>query len=181
MNFISEQDQSSVRCILDLFKSMAGKIYLEIGCAQLGTILQFKNILPQDGFVIGVDIREYPVWNEGGILHNFPESQVYLFDGGSHSWGTINKVKRILGDKQIDFLFIDGDHSVEAVRNDWADYSPMVRRGGVIAFHDVDWGAVDRGVFEGQGAAVKLRELMVEGYRVTPIPGVVGMAYVVQK
>lgn len=38
--------------------------------------------------------------------------------------------------KPIDLLFIDADHSYEAVRKDWADWFPKVRPGGVIALHD---------------------------------------------
>jgi predicted O-methyltransferase YrrM len=36
-----------------------------------------------------------------------------------------------------DFLFIDGDHSYEGCKADWDNYSPMVRAGGLIGFHDV--------------------------------------------
>ena len=36
----------------------------------------------------------------------------------------------------IDFLFIDADHSYEAVSADWKNWSPFVRKGGVIVFHD---------------------------------------------
>ena len=36
-----------------------------------------------------------------------------------------------------DFLFIDGDHSRSAVWSDWANYHPKVRKGGLIAFHDI--------------------------------------------
>ena len=39
-------------------------------------------------------------------------------------------------DKKIDFLFIDADHSYEAVSADWKNWSPYVRKGGIIAFHD---------------------------------------------
>jgi predicted O-methyltransferase YrrM len=39
-------------------------------------------------------------------------------------------------DQKIDFLFIDADHSYEAVSTDWKDWSPYVRKGGIIAFHD---------------------------------------------
>ncbi len=35
-----------------------------------------------------------------------------------------------------DFMFIDGDHSYDGVCADWHVYSPMVRPGGVVAFHD---------------------------------------------
>jgi len=36
----------------------------------------------------------------------------------------------------IDFLFIDGDHSYEAVALDWSDWSPFVTPAGVVVFHN---------------------------------------------
>ena len=36
----------------------------------------------------------------------------------------------------IDFVFIDGDHSYEAVRTDWRDWNGFVAGGGRVAFHD---------------------------------------------
>jgi hypothetical protein len=36
----------------------------------------------------------------------------------------------------IDFLFIDGDHSYEAVRTDWDDWHGHVQPDGLVAFHD---------------------------------------------
>lgn len=38
---------------------------------------------------------------------------------------------------EIDFLFIDGDHTYEGARQDWLMYGPLVRGGGIIAFHDL--------------------------------------------
>jgi len=37
---------------------------------------------------------------------------------------------------KIDLLFIDGAHFFSAVRQDFAGWSPWVRSGGIIAFHD---------------------------------------------
>jgi len=37
---------------------------------------------------------------------------------------------------QIDFLFIDGDHSIEGCDYDFINYSPFLKKGGYIAFHD---------------------------------------------
>ena len=34
-------------------------------------------------------------------------------------------------------MFIDGDHSFLGVVSDYALYSPLVKPGGVIAFHDI--------------------------------------------
>ena len=39
-------------------------------------------------------------------------------------------------DKQIDFLFIDGDHGYEGVVKDINNFVPFVKEGGIIAFHD---------------------------------------------
>jgi len=35
-----------------------------------------------------------------------------------------------------DFLFIDGDHERDGVEGDWRMYSHLVRKGGIVAFHD---------------------------------------------
>lgn len=39
-------------------------------------------------------------------------------------------------DQFYDLLLIDADHSEAGVRRDYEDYAPLVRPGGVIAFHD---------------------------------------------
>jgi len=37
---------------------------------------------------------------------------------------------------QLDFLFIDGDHSLEGIQRDWADWSARIVPGGIVALHD---------------------------------------------
>jgi predicted O-methyltransferase YrrM len=39
--------------------------------------------------------------------------------------------------EQIDLLFIDGNHDYPAVLQDYEQWSPLVKPGGIIAFHDV--------------------------------------------
>jgi hypothetical protein len=59
----------------------------------------------------------------------------------------INKVKLI--DKlsfdatndvpnEIDFIFIDGDHSFDGFKKDWIDWSRKVKIGGIVALHDTE-------------------------------------------
>jgi predicted O-methyltransferase YrrM len=38
----------------------------------------------------------------------------------------------------FDFIFVDGDHSVEGITRDWKDWAPRVRPGGLIALHDTE-------------------------------------------
>ncbi len=39
-------------------------------------------------------------------------------------------------DRPLDLVFIDGDHSETACRVDWSGWSPHVRPGGQVVFHD---------------------------------------------
>jgi predicted O-methyltransferase YrrM len=36
----------------------------------------------------------------------------------------------------LDLLFLDGDHTFEGVAQDFTMWGPLVRKGGLIAFHD---------------------------------------------
>jgi predicted O-methyltransferase YrrM len=38
--------------------------------------------------------------------------------------------------EEVDFIFIDGDHTFEGVEKDWQIYSKKVKWGGIIALHD---------------------------------------------
>jgi len=38
----------------------------------------------------------------------------------------------------VDFLFIDADHSYEGCKKDWNAWSPKVKLGGIVAFHDTN-------------------------------------------
>lgn len=46
------------------------------------------------------------------------------------NWG------RIGGGKEIDFLFIDADHSYEGVKYDLASWGSLVKKGGIMMAHD---------------------------------------------
>ena len=39
-------------------------------------------------------------------------------------------------DRYFDFVFIDGDHEYEAVKQDITDWMPKVKHGGILAGHD---------------------------------------------
>lgn len=47
--------------------------------------------------------------------------------------------------KEIDFLFIDGDHSIDGCHFDFSNYSPYIKKYGYIAFHDYDPARIDLG------------------------------------
>ena len=55
----------------------------------------------------------------------------------SHSAETVSRIQDKLNSRELDMLFIDGDHSYDGVKSDWEMYSPLVRKGGLVLFHDV--------------------------------------------
>jgi len=77
-------------------------------------------------------------------------SNCHFIRGDSHSSVTSAKLCEILFNKnwndidvwtdeyeELDFLFIDGDHSYEGVEKDFKDYSGFVKQGGIIVMHDI--------------------------------------------
>ena len=46
---------------------------------------------------------------------------------------------------KLDILHIDGDHSYEGVKSDFLTYSPLVKKGGLVIFHDICEHAAETG------------------------------------
>jgi predicted O-methyltransferase YrrM len=67
------------------------------------------------------------------VLSYKSNGKIRLIQGDSHDKETLKKVS----DRKYDLLFIDGDHSFEGVKKDFEMYSPLVRKGGLVAFHDI--------------------------------------------
>jgi predicted O-methyltransferase YrrM len=62
---------------------------------------------------------------------------LYFVKADSHAESTLKNLKDILKKRPIDLLLIDGDHTYDGVKKDWEMYSPLVKKGGVVAFHDI--------------------------------------------
>jgi hypothetical protein len=74
-------------------------------------------------------IPQWKKWAPEGVT-------LEIFLGDSKSNSIRRKVQEHFPDG-IDFLFIDGDHTYEGVRQDFLIYGPMVKARGIIAFHDI--------------------------------------------
>lgn len=120
------------------------KFILEIGTAGGGTLFLFARFSSPDATIISIDLPGgrfgggYPEWRkplyESFAVH---KQKMHLIRGDSHAPTTFNIVKKILGGHQLDFLFIDGDHTYNGVKKDFEMYNRLVGKGGIIAFHDV--------------------------------------------
>jgi|LWDU01.1.fsa_nt_gi predicted O-methyltransferase YrrM len=66
--------------------------------------------------------------------HELGDQRSFFLYGMSYMPKVIKKVYDL--EKNINLLFIDGNHDYESVLSDWLLYEPIVSSGGIVAFHD---------------------------------------------
>ncbi len=130
--------------LLSVLKKQEIRRFMEIGTASGGTLFLFCNVVKDDALGISMDLPPgklgggYPM-HRISLYREFARGsqKLHFLKEDSHDSAAVGKVNIILGNEKLDYLFIDGDHSYEGVRKDFEMYSSFVRKGGVIAFHDI--------------------------------------------
>lgn len=127
--------------LTQMLKLIQGKrSLLEIGSSFGGTLKYMASVMPRGSKVVVVDLACDDTPKFLNPLATLRENcrklallgaNVELFIGDSHDKATVEGVKRYA---PFDFVFIDGDHSYEGVKQDWENYGPM---GKMVGFHDV--------------------------------------------
>ena len=112
----SDYDMSAIKP--ELAKLNEGSVYLEVG-VQYGRSLAFAKFNSKAD-VYGIDPRDINEFKDATFI-NLPSNEAVK------DWN-----------KDIDLLFIDGDHSYQGVKDDWDNFSPFVKVGGIVFFHDCD-------------------------------------------
>src|SRR5579863_3385188 len=121
-------------------ESIRPKTAMEIGTFLGGTLFLLCRLSDPDARLVTLDLHR---GNLGGIRKKIYYSflskrqRLHIVEGDSHSDRTLSVISEKLGPQKLDFLFIDGDHRYEGVKRDFEMYSPLVRKGGVVAFHDI--------------------------------------------
>ena len=117
---------------------------LEIGTNYGGTLFLLCHLSAPGAQIISVDLPSGPFG--GGyprrkipLFRKFRKAgqQLHLIRANSHLQETKERVMRIIDGELLDYLFLDGDHTYEGVRQDFEMYAPLVRKGGMIALHDI--------------------------------------------
>lgn len=119
----ASQDAFELSKLLEIVDRIKPEKILEIGVHRGLSIKAWREAWPA-AFVVGVD-------SDFGPLKYTDFEQV---QGDSHDPATKEKFSTV---GQFDFIFIDGDHTLEGVRKDYEMYGSLVRPGGIMAFHDI--------------------------------------------
>jgi predicted O-methyltransferase YrrM len=138
------QHAEEARWLFERVQTLSPKVVVEIGVSAGGTLFLWTRAAAADALLVGVDAREA---GRLGRYSSFPLVRRAFATGGqrvelllgvdSHAAATVDRVKTLIGDGPIDFLFVDGDHTYEGVRADTQRFGPLVRTNGLVAFHDV--------------------------------------------
>ncbi|SHJ21292.1 class I SAM-dependent methyltransferase [Desulfosporosinus lacus] len=109
--------------IVHLASLVRPKVYVELGLYHCAL---FNRIIPFAEKLIGVDISA----ESGSYMQQ--SSKTRFFKGTTQDFA-----KEVMSNPlKIDMLFIDADHSKEAVLQDFKDFFPFVAPHGLILLHD---------------------------------------------
>ena len=120
------------------------KVIIEIGTLWGGPLFLLSKLSSQDALIISIDL---PSGKFGGgysrlripfyKLFAKKKQKIILLRKDSHLISTFLKIKKKIKNKKVDLLFIDGDHHYEGVKQDFEMYNSLVKKNGIIAFHDI--------------------------------------------
>jgi cephalosporin hydroxylase len=142
--FIAIQVASELTALGEILAERRPERALEIGTAHGGTLFFLTRLASPQATIVSIDL---PGGNFGGgytrigawLYKRFArrKQRLQLLQGDSQTRDMRDRVEAVLGGQALDYLFIDGDHSYPGVKCDFEMYGPMVRKGGLIALHDI--------------------------------------------
>jgi predicted O-methyltransferase YrrM len=136
------QSKIEIVNLCNIVKKLNPQSIVEIGTAGGGTLFLWANVSEAKN-IISIDLPggafggSYPVWKIPLYKSMGRKNTIRLIRANSHEDKTFLRLKEFLNGQSIDFLFIDGDHTYDGVKQDFERYAPLVRKGGIVAFHDI--------------------------------------------
>ena len=119
---------------LSLKSSKKIKAILEIGICRnkfrSSCFCYFENKAP-DTFYFGVDIEDKSFLDD-------PSKNIYTIRNNSSNIEEIMNYINSLGIYEFDFIFIDGDHTLNQVLKDWR-FTQFLSHNGVVGLHDTNF------------------------------------------
>lgn len=122
----ASQGKRELLWLLKKVSSIKPKVIVEVGVHQGYSMETWREAFDPE-LLIGIE----------NDINGLNYDDFVLLYCSSHELRTLKLLKETLDREKIDFLFIDGDHSYEGVKKDFEMYGPLVRKGGMIALHDI--------------------------------------------
>ncbi len=179
------QERDEIVPLMERVGKQKPKVFVEIGTANGGTLFLLSKMLPQDAFIVSLDLPQgefgggYPSWRREVYEAFAKDTQaISLIRADSHQVTSLEQLRSALDGRQIDFLFIDGDHTYEGVKKDYEMYAPLVAKGGMVAMHDISENVIDtRCQVHRFWAEIKKKEKKTEQFIAKDSPKGIGIIY----
>jgi hypothetical protein len=114
-------------------------------CLEIGSYLGASAILVAKNLPSGATLTCVDTWQNDGMSEGNRDTYAEFHANTKPYGNRITAVRQASAEAaksfngNIDFLFIDGDHSYEGCKSDFDAWAPRVKEGGLILFHDVAW------------------------------------------
>jgi cephalosporin hydroxylase len=142
--FAPIQSKSEIVEALEEVQKRKPRYIVEVGTAGGGTLLFWSRVAHPEATIVTLDLPGGDFGGGSSFIRvplfrrlALPGQTIHLIRGNSQTQASADLTKSYLKGNPADFLFIDADHTAKGVRADYALYSPLVRKGGLIAFHDI--------------------------------------------
>jgi hypothetical protein len=133
-----EQDLVEHEAFLSLLRDASVESYLEVGCKNGGTLWRTAKSLPIGSRIVAIDLPWGDKATEPHLVECCAELRKCGYDVHLHLGSSTRpeaiEFARARG--PYDAVFIDGNHTLPYVQQDWKNYGPM---GKIVAFHDIGW------------------------------------------
>jgi cephalosporin hydroxylase len=151
-NELESQNLAEFEGLLKEYVKLKPSKVIEIGSLYGWTLQHFIHYSQEGSTVLSIDlpVRDFVGPNDWRVAKQedyyanvWPQwakenkCKLFLIPKESQDPNTLQSAKEIFNNEEIDFLFIDGNHLYSAVKKDYEMYMPLVRKGGIVAFHDI--------------------------------------------
>jgi predicted O-methyltransferase YrrM len=153
--WLSKMTEQAAWGLTDIITDLGPRVKgIEIGVQWGSNSFMLMDACPNIVKIVGIDpFTPYQDWDRECTEEEQAESYAAFLDNHDlmkdkfelfkeKSWDVADQ----FADGSFDFVFIDGDHSVRAVLKDLDAYAPKVRKGGIIAGHDIGLSGVNMAV-----------------------------------
>jgi predicted O-methyltransferase YrrM len=136
--FGMHQVRAEIISLMSLVTDLRPERACEIGTCDGGTLFLLARACHPEARILSMDWEYSPAQLRAFPKFAGPGQTLECLPGDSHSPTTRDRMIEYFRGEKLDFLFIDGDHSYDGVKSDFEMYAPLVRPGGLIAFHDIN-------------------------------------------
>lgn len=145
-NFTSE----NIKMLRKFYKKVKNpRVILEIGVdnnqGNTSATKTFLEMKKDETYYFGIDLEpKHHLDNDEKRIFTLEQNSQFIEE-------IMTFVKQKSGFDHIDFLFIDGWHSIKQCRMEWEGYTPLLAKGGIVGIHDTNyhWGPMwlfDKGI-----------------------------------